>query len=236
MRILRCLIALSCSLCVGFQAEAATIVFDFDSADPLVQGQNIPFDQTSGGVKATFTSPLDMALYPFSVQTFSSAGIPVLLPFSGLFLQDNDISPSYLDIQFTASLSSISMDFATNETDNPQGGGRNLLLTAYLGSTQIRSASAAGNPGVSQAHQQGVLSLPAGAPFDRVRIEAESLPVTFLLDNIMVETAGVIDPPPIDPGATVPEPGSFGLIAVSLPLLLGSYLGVRMRSRPKTRS
>jgi hypothetical protein len=52
----------------------------------------------------------------------------------------------------------------------------------------------------------------------------------FFADNITVETAGVIDP-----GVTIPEPGSSSLVGMSLLLVMALYLGVGRRSRPQTR-
>jgi hypothetical protein len=53
-------------------AGAQSVTFDLDTGTPtLAAGQNVPFDQTSGGITAHFSSPSGAA---FSIQTDLTTG------------------------------------------------------------------------------------------------------------------------------------------------------------------
>src|SRR5690242_19765272 len=98
------------SLWPASSAKAQTVTFDFDTGSPtLTRGQNIPFDQTVGGVTAHFSSPSGAA---FSIQTDTSTGWK-MSQFSGNYLNDNNLNRNALDIKFSQTVTKITLTFAT---------------------------------------------------------------------------------------------------------------------------
>jgi hypothetical protein len=88
----------------------STVTFDFDTGTPaLTPGVAIPFDQTSGGITAHFSSPSGPA---FSVQTDSTTSFR-LSKFSGNYLYYNNNNRNALGIQFSQPVTSITLAFAT---------------------------------------------------------------------------------------------------------------------------
>ncbi len=91
-------------------ARGQTVTFDFDSGTPVLStGQNTPFDQTSGGITARFSSPPGTA---FSIQTDSRTGWRITR-FSGNYLYDNNQNRNALDIAFSQPITGIAPTFAT---------------------------------------------------------------------------------------------------------------------------
>jgi hypothetical protein len=168
------------------------VTFDFDTDDPLLaEGQNLPFNQTSDGITAYFSSPSDTAVASaFSIQDYETTFI-TLSQFSGKYLYDNKPSRDILEIRFSQQLKSISLTFATYEY---QTGPTTITLTAYVNSaetTPMGSASARGTV-LTGLYPQGVLSFDSGGqPFDIVRIEIPSEgsgeTTNFFVDNIRVK-------------------------------------------------
>jgi hypothetical protein len=79
-------LTLAAALLFLASAAAQTVAFDFDNAAPaLATGQNIPFDQTAGGITAHFSSPQGAV---FSVQSDATTGWK-LSQFSGNYLYDH---------------------------------------------------------------------------------------------------------------------------------------------------
>ena len=193
------------ALAVVTPARGGIITFDFDTGTPtLVTGQNVPFDQTSGGVTAHFSSPEGAV---FSVQTDGSTGF-TMSQFFGQYLNDNNPNRNFLDIKFTQQLSSITLTFATadfQQVEIPT----TIRLTAYENSTgtpAVGSATAHGTY-ASDTMPLGTLSFDSGGrPFNLVEI---GIPagnplgaMDFLVDNITV--------------TLIPEPGSMALLGVGL--------------------
>ncbi|MFO1433052.1 MAG: PEP-CTERM sorting domain-containing protein [Candidatus Competibacteraceae bacterium] len=212
----------------AYPASATPLTFDFDTGTPpLTVGMTIPLTQEVGGVTAQFSSPSGGA---FSVQTDSSTHF-TLSQFSGNYLYPNQpLQRSALDIQFSQSLTSISLTFATNDSQDSTEFPGNLLLTAYLDSTgtpSIGSATAHGSF-ASDTFPMGTLTFDAGgAPFNLVELIVPfqtAGTTSFFVDNIIV-TPTELPPPEPDP---VPEPGSMALVGTGLLALL-----VRGRRRTK---
>ena len=193
-------------------APSAAITFDLDTGSPaLVPGQNVPLDQTSGGVTAHFSSPSGAGAY--SIQSQTTFPAVVLSQFSGNYLFDNDVFKSSLDISFSQSLDNISFTFATVEY---HGGvisePSNIQLTAFLNSTAttpVGSALARGTWPTSDTYPQGTLTFDsAGQPFKVVRIEipyqANGASI-FLADNVTVNATGNRAPVAADDAYTTSE-------------------------------
>jgi hypothetical protein len=176
--------------------------FNFDSGTPtLTAYQPTPFDQTSNGLTAHFSSTADTPSHPaFSTQTTNSlvsiAGVINSQNFSGNFLWPSTINHDSLNIKFSGNVTSITLNFKTAELNDPGPGGTGSIIRvgAYVNST----ANVVGNPvttrGVesNDVYPEGTLSLNlAGQPFNLVVID---LPIPtgasgFLIDNIIVLTA-----------------------------------------------
>lgn len=175
--------------------ESTSVTFDFDTGSPVLSlRQNTPFDQTSGGVIAHFSSPSDPAT--FSIQnhdtTFFNLG-----EFSGNYLFDNTPTRNILNITFNRPVTGITLTFATIDYHDPGAGGQpsSLQLTAYNtsgGTTPIGSVSAFGTF-TNDSYPQGTLSFSSpNQPFDSVAIEIPFLAqgaTDFLVDNIIAAVA-----------------------------------------------
>lgn len=170
------------------------VTFDFDTGNPvLAEGQNLPFNQTSEGVTAYFSSPSDtVQASAFSIQTYETTFI-TLSQFSGKYLYDNKPSRDILEITFSQQLKSISLTFATVEYQTDPGP-TDVTLTAYVNtadSNPTGSASARGTV-LTGLYPQGVLSFDSsGQPFNMVRIgipsEGAGETTNFFVDNIKIE-------------------------------------------------
>lgn len=180
----------------AYSTRAQNVMFDFDTGAPaLTIGQHTPFDQTSGGGTAHFSSPSDIAgLGAFSVQDEVSTHF-TLSQFSGKFLYPNTMNRTALDIKFSRMLSSITLTFATVDYQYNAEVPANLLLTAYENSTanpEVGSATAHGRY-AGDTYPQAVLTFDAGSKaFNLVRIIVPAQPqgtTTFLLDTITVAIA-----------------------------------------------
>ena len=167
------------------------VTFDFDTGYPLLaEGQNLPFNQTSDGITAYFSSPFDTVVASaFSIQRYETTFI-TLSQFSGKYLYDNKPSRDTLEIRFSQQLKGVSLTFATYEY---QTGPTDMTLTAYMNSadtTPVGSASARGTV-LTGLYPQGVLSFDSGGqPFNIVRVEISSEnsgeTTNFFVDNIRV--------------------------------------------------
>jgi len=188
------IVALGYVLSRNYLAPPSTelaVTFDFDTGDPLLaEGQNLPFNQTSDGITAYFSSPSDtVAASAFSIQDYETTFI-TLSQFSGKYLYDNKPSRDILEIRFSQQLTRISLTFATYEY---QTGPTDIILTAYLNSadtTPVGSVSARGTV-LTGLYPQGLLSFDSsGQPFNIVRIEIPSEgsgeTTNFFVDNIRV--------------------------------------------------
>lgn len=173
---------------------STTVSFDFDTGSPtLFEGHNTPFNQTSGGVAAFFSSPSDPAA--FSIQSYETT-FYTLSQFSGNYLFDNKIVRDTLELSFSQPISTITLTFATVEfygaghVDEPSF----MKLTAYkdtLGSL-VGSATAQGTVS-NNIYPQGTLSFTGdGQSFNLIRIEMlfqQPGGTDYLIDNITVTTA-----------------------------------------------
>lgn len=160
-------------LTATFSVYAATpsiAFFDFDIGSPppsLYQGT--PFNYTSDGVTARFSSPSDFPGSPtFSVQDSIPVGYNMSM-FSGQWLYDNQPIRDYLDIKFDAHLYSINLTFAIVELHGGPGVEPSYInLTAYMNSigNQVGWTWAPGET-ASEQNTQGVLSFDSGGqPFN----------------------------------------------------------------------
>jgi hypothetical protein len=185
----------------GVMVLAATtrgnMIFDLDTATPvLATGQNVPFDQTSAGVMAHFSSPQGAV---FSVQSNATTHF-ILSQFSGKYLYDNNLNQNLLDIQFSQQLSSIALTFSTIEYHDPGGNPTPIQLTAYENSTgtpAVGSTTAYGSDIPGDSYPQGTLLFSSSSPFNLVELNIPFIPqgaTAFLVDNITVTT---VAPEPI---------------------------------------
>jgi hypothetical protein len=191
---------------VGYFAPSpATVTFEFDTGTPaLTDAQTTPFAQTSGGLTAYFSSTNDPA---FWVQSDASSGW-VLSRFSGNYLAASSDLVA-LDIQFSQSITNLSLTFATLDFEGVVPS--TIELAAYVtpNSTHpVGTASAQGTYGLGDSMPMGQLAFSSPTPFEVVRI---SLPInppgatSFIVDNI---TAGVSGPSStITTEANPPEAG-----------------------------
>lgn len=180
-----------------FATEAqqwAAYNFDFDTGSPVpAKGQGTPFDYTSGGLTAHFSSPSGT----FSVQSYDTTFF-TLPQFSGNYLYQSNRSITSLNISFSQQLTSIALTFATTdyhgvgEVEEPSA----VKLTAYVNSTgtaPVGSATARGTFSANYTFPQGVLSFNSGGNlFNLAVIELIYQPrggTNFLVDNITVTTS-----------------------------------------------
>ena len=187
-------------LCLALPRPAASqgsATFNFDTGNPvLTLGQSTPFDQSSGGLSAHFSSPAGSA---YQVQSDLTTGWR-MSRFSGKYLYDVDLTRDVLTIKFTQRLNSITLTFATPdfEIEVPS----TIRLTAYLDSNAtpaVGSASAHGTY-AGDTMPTGTLSFNSGGqPFNLVEITIPPAPggaSAFFVDNVTVTTAAL-------PGRTV---------------------------------
>jgi hypothetical protein len=182
----------------------ADAVFDFNSdpINPDFYGSLTTFSDTSNGLTATFSSPafnggFAVALVPFFAP-----------PFTGNMLYDPGpipVSNIALDVAFSSSLTSISMDFATDGTGP-------FVLTAFERGVAIGNVVATGTIPTGFQYPQGSISF-SGLPFDSIELTAPSTP-HFAIDNL-------------DAVVAAPEPASLVLLGTGL---LG-FLAFTRRSR-----
>jgi hypothetical protein len=194
----------------------AQLTFNFDNANPppLNLGQNVPFDQTVGGVTAHFSSPqFDLVRgFAFFVQNVIDMAwnLPLfsdnVLGGKNLSLttgQNDSLDISFRQGQTTVSqpMTTIALDFATVESTAGAEFVTTLLLTAFDGSTQVGSATALSSFVNGQPFPTGHLTFTSAQPFDSVHLVTEmpGLAKTFIVDNIVV--------------TPVPEPGGCALAA-----------------------
>ena len=143
-------------------ADAKAIIFDLDTGSPLLaQAFNTPFNQTSNGVTAHFSSPSDPAA--FAVESQESNSLK-LSQFSGKYLVDNKPSRDILDIKLDTQVIAVNFTFATVEH---QGGAitipSDILLTAYRDTRLVGSTRAYGSFS-GDYYPQGTLTFGSGQP------------------------------------------------------------------------
>jgi len=168
-----------------------TVTFDLDSGAPaLAPGQDTPFDQTSGGVTARFSSPSGPA---FSVQSDATTGWR-MSQFSGNYLYSNNQNGNALDIKFSRQLTGVTLTFATADFQQVEVP-TTVQLTAYLDSTTtpaVGSGTAHGTYG-TDTMPMGKLSFNSGGrPFNLVEIAIPPQPLgasAFFVDNVIVTLA-----------------------------------------------
>ncbi len=166
-------------------AFAQTVTFDFDAATPvLATGQNVPFDQTVGGISAHFSASAG----GFSAQNQNSTFLN-LSQFSGNYLYPNGADNGVLVITFRQPITNLAMDFSTSEVpaiENPTP----IRLTAYTNSTSttpVGSTTKAGTYFGVNSQPMGTLLFNSTTPFDVVKLNIEPGGATgFSLDNISV--------------------------------------------------
>jgi hypothetical protein len=183
-------------------ANASTVVdFNFDT-DNL--GTTTTFADTVNGLSATFSSAADPGGFVVFPTMFETLTGNVLGNPGPAFAFDIP-----LDVNFSGSLSAITLDFATGDFANPSP----FTIAAYENSTLVGSSTSTGQflPGFT--FPEGEITFDAGT-FNNVVISTPS--PNFAVDNIQVLTA------------TAPEPGSFTMLAAGLCL---SGAGVIRRRR-----
>jgi uncharacterized protein (TIGR03437 family) len=175
-------------------ARAQTVTFDFDTGTPtLTLRQNIPLDQTSGGVTAHFSAPTAFA---FSIQSDASTGWR-MSQFSGQYLSSNNQAANPLDIKFSQQLTSIALTFATADFQQVEVP-TTIRLTAYMDSTSTPAVGSATAHGTyaSDTMPMGKISFNSGGrPFNLVEITIPSQAAgagAYYVDNIIVTTGSAV--------------------------------------------
>ena len=185
---------------LAFAATSVSFTFDFDGGIPsLSEGQNIPFNQTSGEVTAYFSSPSGPAA--FSIQSDSTTFFK-LSQLPGKYLYDNGPLRDTLEIKFSHYLNNIELSFATIQYRGASGDEpSNITLIAYIDSTAtapVGSVIARGTWSSSgDSHPQGTITFNSGTQqFNLVKIElpyeSQRGAVDFLVDNITVTATEII--------------------------------------------
>jgi hypothetical protein len=185
-------------------SQPTTAFFNFDDGTPTLSvRQPTPFDQTSNGVTAHFSSPSDSPSHPaFSVQNLNSlAAISTVInsaKFSGLFLWPSTINRDRLDITFSQNLTNISFVFKTAELHDPGPGGTGspIRLTTYMNSLSTPVGSPITVNGVETPYDnypEGTLTFNSGGlPFNMVEIDLPYVSAEgatgFIIDNVTVIT------------------------------------------------
>jgi hypothetical protein len=167
-------------------------------------GTATPFFVTNNGITASFSSPADPGGFETAPTSFSFGPEVVLDP--------GPAGASFiaLDIFFSAPISLISMDFAT------EGVGP-LNLVALLGFGAVGAASATGTIPPGGVSPEGIISF-SGVIFDGVRLNSIADP-NFAIGNISV--------------TPTPEPGSWVLLATIVCTSLIVLVYTARLARPK---
>jgi len=163
-----------------------TAIFDFDSGFPeLDNNQATPFNQTSNGITAYFSSTSDPEAFTVTSDHKTTLNLSM---FAGKYLYDNDGIRDVLEIKFSANLFAVNVTFATAE---PEEGTPSLpsdiLMLAYQDTKLVGTANAYGDFS-GDSYPEGTMALKTGLPFNWIRIamSEESPANDFLLDNIRV--------------------------------------------------
>jgi hypothetical protein len=166
------------------------LVFNFDDASPPLLRQGTPFDQTSGEVKAHFSSAFDPG--GFSIQNHDTNFFN-LSQFSGSYLCDSSPYRNALTIRFNRPLASISLSFATVDYHDPGTSATptEIKLTAFVDSTQNPALVSVTGHGTfsNDSFPQGKITANPLQPFNLVTLELPFIPqgaVDFFVDNIEV--------------------------------------------------
>lgn len=177
------LAALSCAA-----ASASTIAdFNFDSDLP---GTATTFTDTNNGLSATFSSSADpggFVIYPSMFETLTGNVLGDPGPAG-----DNNLD---LDINFSQSVTAITLDFATADFVTPSP----FTITAYENSVLVGSNTSTGMFLSGFTFPEGEISF-SGGTFNQVILSSTSM--DFAVDNIQV--------------AAAPEPGTFAMIGAAL--------------------
>jgi hypothetical protein len=203
-------IVASCSgLFLAAQAQGTTATIDFDTGTPaLTTGQNVPLDQTAGGVSAHFSSPQGTA---FSVQTDVSTSY-TLSAFSGHYLNPNNRNRNALDIFFNQPLTSITLTFATAENTAAGELTTAILMTAFLNSTNsaaIGQVSATPVFSPTDTYPSGTITFSSLQPFNLLELRVPTGGTGGIATDLLVDNINF---------TTVPEPGSVALFSAALGL------------------
>ncbi len=185
--------AASADYTANFSSGVTGIHFDFDTGAPaLALHSAVPFNQTVGGLTASFTSP---NAQPPTVETAASMGY-VLSKFSGNFIAPSAAADTVVEVHFDMPVSGVAFDFATVEDPNVAVGSNiHLVATDTTGTAPVTvgSALAHGSTVAGDSFPSGTLTFNSATPFDTIRIELAAFPngaQKLLVDNLVVSTAG----------------------------------------------
>jgi hypothetical protein len=204
-----------------------TITYDFDTGTPAMPVRSpTPFNQSAGGVTATFSSAYDPNA--FSLQS-SGTTTYVLSQFSGNYLVQSGVFRIPLDMRFDHQVTAISITFATVDYHDPNAGNAtNIQLAAYLnstGGTPVGNATAHGAFS-ADTYPEGVLTFDSGGrPFDYVEVS-----LVFVAQGA---TAFFVDNVTVTPVLPIPEfPGALPLVTVSLGIVAAVLVERRLAREP----
>jgi hypothetical protein len=205
-----------------------TAIFNFDAGTPALNArQPTPFNQTVNGVTASFGSPTDFPSNPaFSVQNLASLATSSVVInstyFSGLFLWPSTVSRDTLFINFSQSITNITLNFKTAELHDPGPGGTGspIRLTAYANSTSNQVGSPVtvyGNETLFDTYPEGVLAFNSTQPFNIVKVDLPFITQGasgFIIDNVTVTTSTDVIPEfPVSPVTAIAVLATLGVVA-----------------------
>lgn len=164
-----------------------TVVFDFDNGSPaLTTAQNTPFNQTTAGLTASFSSPSDPNA--FAINNDDNVNLR-LTNFSGMYLADIKDSRDILDIKFSKQILDVKVTFATVEQQSESIKIPSDVLITVYNNTGLLGSNRAYGTFSTDSYPQGTLTYFSGAPFNWIRISVPSQSTgttDFIVDNITV--------------------------------------------------
>lgn len=187
-----------------FRSAPNAVTFDFDAGPAST---SLPLDWTVNRLSGHFTGG-------FSVQPVGSVGISPI-GFSGLCLWPNSVFPADLGIEFSETLSDLSILVAT--ADNDCDVSSRMRITAYMGPTLVGTNTVVPPQGV---YPSATLSIAAAGGFDRVVVHwdgpgsvCQDYAPIFLADIVTVTRVAPVSVPEGIPGETprlrAPAPNPF---------------------------
>ncbi len=177
------------SLQAHFVPAPMTVTFDLDSGDPppIATMTMTPFDNAKAGVVAHFAGADGLSAY--SLQSDATISWSHQVRLTGNYLWPNSIYRNNLEVTFDRRVTSVSLDFATEEMEAWADTPSPLVLTAYLNDTPVGGAQAAGAYGAT-TYPEGFLLFTSAAPFNRIVLTVGPNPWgtnNFISDNFTIE-------------------------------------------------
>ncbi|MCC6229819.1 MAG: hypothetical protein IT432_11395 [Phycisphaerales bacterium] len=172
-----------------FVNTTRSVTFDTDSGNPppMATMTSTPFSTTKNGLTASYHSPDGMSF--FSVQSDATILWINQHHMENQYLFPGSVYRNDLQIDFSRSLTSVSLDFATIEMESWADVESPLQVSAYLDSTDTPPVAVAQARGVygGTTYPEGFVELNSASPFNIITITVAANPFgtnNFLLDNV----------------------------------------------------